>query len=182
MSTEDEETKPLIVAHYRVGYCKPPIHTRFEKGKSGNPRGAAPKPRAVDELNRVIMGEAYRAVTVRQGQRTTRMPAIAAIFRSLLGKALKGSGPAQRAALGLVRSIEGAATDAYWLFFKSALEYKRDAEREIARRKKAGIKDFSDIVPHPDDVLVDAHTGQVHFAKELMPKDHAKLRKMGLKY
>lgn len=181
MNTKDKDAEALIADDYEVGFCKPPVHTRFEKGKSGNPRGSAPKPRAVDELNRVIMGEAYRPVTVRQGQRTTRMPTIAAIFRSQLAKALKGSGPAQRAALGLVRSTEGAATDAHWLLFKTALEYKRDAEREIARRKKAGIKDFSDIVPHPDDILADAHTGQVYFAKELMPKDHAKLRKMGLK-
>jgi hypothetical protein len=24
-----------------VGYCKPPLHTRFKKGQSGNPRGHA---------------------------------------------------------------------------------------------------------------------------------------------
>ena len=24
---------------YKVGYKKPPLHTRFQKGQSGNPRG-----------------------------------------------------------------------------------------------------------------------------------------------
>ena len=27
---------------YEVGYAKPPEHTRFVKGQSGNPRGRAP--------------------------------------------------------------------------------------------------------------------------------------------
>jgi hypothetical protein len=27
---------------YKVGYKKPPLHTRFRKGRSGNPRGRAP--------------------------------------------------------------------------------------------------------------------------------------------
>jgi hypothetical protein len=25
--------------HYPVGYRKPPVHSRFKKGQSGNPRG-----------------------------------------------------------------------------------------------------------------------------------------------
>jgi hypothetical protein len=27
---------------YAVGYGKPPLHTRFETGRSGNPRGGRP--------------------------------------------------------------------------------------------------------------------------------------------
>ena len=28
---------------YQVGPGKPPLHTRFKKGQSGNPRGRSPK-------------------------------------------------------------------------------------------------------------------------------------------
>jgi hypothetical protein len=28
---------------YAVGHGKPPVHTRFKKGQSGNPRGRHPK-------------------------------------------------------------------------------------------------------------------------------------------
>ena len=34
-----DETK----AEYTVGRGKPPLHTRFKKGQSGNPRGPRPK-------------------------------------------------------------------------------------------------------------------------------------------
>lgn len=32
---------------YIVGYCKPPVHTRFQPGKSGNPAGR-PKRKVLD--------------------------------------------------------------------------------------------------------------------------------------
>ena len=32
---------------YEVGYRKPPGHTRFTKGRSGNPRGRSPKREAI---------------------------------------------------------------------------------------------------------------------------------------
>ena len=28
---------------YQVGPCRPPLHTRFKKGQSGNPGGRGPK-------------------------------------------------------------------------------------------------------------------------------------------
>src|SRR5438477_7828410 len=30
---------PERTRHYEVGYGKPPLHTRFQKGESGNPKG-----------------------------------------------------------------------------------------------------------------------------------------------
>lgn len=29
----------MVFDNYEVGYCKPPKHTRFKKGQSGNPKG-----------------------------------------------------------------------------------------------------------------------------------------------
>ena len=64
---------------------------------------------------------------------------------------------------------------------KEVIEYKADAEREIERRRKLGITDISDIDPHPDDLLVDMATGEVHLKEELNPKDSRMLRGLGLK-
>jgi|SRR5271166_774867 hypothetical protein len=66
-------------------------------------------------------------------------------------------------------------------FLKVMIDYKAAAEREIERRAKLGIKDISDIDPHPDDILIDLATGGVYVKGELNPKDSQMLRKLGLK-
>jgi hypothetical protein len=60
-----------------------------------------------ERANYLLLQEAYRPVTVREGERTMRMPAIAAIFRSQLASGLKGNGAAQRASLRMIKAIEG---------------------------------------------------------------------------
>ncbi|MDR7102891.1 DUF5681 domain-containing protein [Croceicoccus sp. BE223] len=50
---------PEAETPYTVGYCKPPIHTRFPPGQSGNPRGRKKGSRGLKtdlhaELNRIV--------------------------------------------------------------------------------------------------------------------------------
>jgi hypothetical protein len=61
------------------------------------------------------------------------------------------------------------------------IDYKARAEIEIERRRKLGITDLSDIDPHPDNVLIDLGTADIHVLGELNPKDNRILRKLGLK-
>lgn len=178
---ERQRTQTACLGNYQVGYGKPPVHTRFRKGRSGNPRGSTPRTKPWDRANQLMLKEAYRPVTVRDGERTVRMPAIAAIFRSQLASGLKGNGPAQRASLRMIGAIEGAFAAVKTEFLKVVIEYKADAAREIERRRKLGIKDISDIDPHPDDLLVDMATGEVYVKDELNPKDSRMLRGLGLK-
>ena len=51
-------------APYEVGYGKPPRHTQFRKGQSGNP-GGRPRRTATERANALLLGEAYRLVTVK---------------------------------------------------------------------------------------------------------------------
>jgi hypothetical protein len=55
-----------------VGYGKPPKHTRFRKGQSGNPKGRPKKNHTnMNELimkeNELIMKEMSTSVTIREG-------------------------------------------------------------------------------------------------------------------
>jgi hypothetical protein len=95
MNDESTKNRAAAVRPYEVGYGKPPVHTRFQKGVSGNPRGGSRKVKQRRARDLAIR-EAYRLVTVREGDRTMRLPALQAVMRSQVALAAKGNGPAQR--------------------------------------------------------------------------------------
>jgi Family of unknown function (DUF5681) len=101
---------------YAVGYGKPPAHTRFRKGRSGNP-GGRPRRMTAGRATALALKELYRPVTVREGDKLIKLPAIQAVLRSKVALAAKGNGPAQRALFEIARAIEkevaaqNAATD-----------------------------------------------------------------------
>jgi hypothetical protein len=90
---------------HKVGYGKPPVHTRFRKGQSGNP-GGRPRGMTAGRATALALKEAYRLVNVREGDNIITLPAIQAILRSQVALAAKGNGPAQRAVIEAVQAIE----------------------------------------------------------------------------
>jgi len=91
-----------------IGYGKPPVHSRFRKGQSGNPTGKRRRGEA-ERAEELIRQEAYRLLTIREGEKVTRMPALQAVIRSQITSAAKGSVPAQRALVKAVQDIEAEA-------------------------------------------------------------------------
>jgi hypothetical protein len=94
---------------YAVGYGKPPVHTRFRKGVSGNP-GGRPAKAPLERIKTLALSEAYRAITVKDGGVTATLPAIRAVLRRQLALAAKGNGPAQRAIIATIAAIEEERT------------------------------------------------------------------------
>jgi Family of unknown function (DUF5681) len=92
-------------ADYQVGYGKPPAHTRFRKGRSGNP-GGRPRGMTAGRATALALKELYRPVTVREGGKLIKLPAIQAVLRSKVALAAKGNGPAQRFLFEIARAIE----------------------------------------------------------------------------
>jgi hypothetical protein len=88
-----------------VGYGKPPVHTRFRKGQSGNPTGKRRHGDA-ERAQALIWEEAYRLLTVREGVKVTRMPALQAVIRSQIAAAAKGNVTAQRAVIKGIQDME----------------------------------------------------------------------------
>jgi hypothetical protein len=88
-----------------VGYGKPPVHTRFRKGQSGNPSGR-PRGMTPGRAKALALKEAYRMVRVKEGDSVIALPAIQAILRGQVALAAKGNGPAQRAVIEAVQAIE----------------------------------------------------------------------------
>ena len=97
--------KKLSRGGHNVGYGKPPVHTRFPKGKSGNP-GGRPRGMTAGRATALALKEAYRPVTVREGDKVMTLPAIQAVLRSQVALAAKGNGPAQRTVIETIQAIE----------------------------------------------------------------------------
>jgi hypothetical protein len=90
---------------YEVGYRKPPVHTRFRKGQSGNPTGER-RGTEIERAKALLRKEVYRLINVREGDKTMRVPTLLAVLRSQLALAAKGNVTAQRAVLRNIQEIE----------------------------------------------------------------------------
>jgi Family of unknown function (DUF5681) len=97
-------------APYEVGYGKPPRHTQFQKGRSGNPGGRSRKTPAT-RFRELALREAYRTVIVMEGGYAVPMPAIQAVLRSQVEIAAAGNVRAQRAVLKMIEDIEVSVSD-----------------------------------------------------------------------
>ena len=118
---------------YEVGYGKPPMHTRFRKGVSGNPRGGSRTQRAA-RVSALALKEAYRMVTVREGDKVTSLPAIQAVMRSQVALAVKGNGPAQRALIAAIHALEQELAAEAAEQAKAAAAQRPISNLEAARR------------------------------------------------
>jgi hypothetical protein len=73
----------------RVGYGKPPKHTRFRPGQSGNPRGRS---RAVDfrDWENPIQKYMLELITVTIKGKKEKVPVVDALIKSAIRRALEG--------------------------------------------------------------------------------------------
>jgi Family of unknown function (DUF5681) len=72
---------------YEVGYRRPPRHTRFKKGQSGNPKG---RPRGSRRLAQLLNKALSRTVVVNEHGRQRRITMLEAIFAQPVTKAARG--------------------------------------------------------------------------------------------
>lgn len=72
---------------YEVGFGKPPKHTRFQPGRSGNPGGKRKRSLTVTEL---IAAEATRLVSVSENGKPVRLRKDQVTVKALFAKAMKG--------------------------------------------------------------------------------------------
>lgn len=99
--TRSQPTTPADSAGV-VGYGKPPQATRFQPGKSGNPRG---RPRGSINSAKHLRESLSKTMPVTVDGKSTRMRRDQALFEGLLRDALKGDNAARRMLLKAMETI-----------------------------------------------------------------------------
>lgn len=125
--------------------------SKRSRGQRGQGASAAA---ALTELDRAMLAEARRTVTVREGGETREMTARDVAMKRLLEMVIKGSPHAARIwfhldAEALAREAEVKAEAA-----ASWRDYQERARQLIAAAEKQG-KPPPEIIPHPDDIVID---------------------------
>jgi hypothetical protein len=131
---------------YEVGYGRPPEHTRFRPGQSGNPRGrpkrAAP---AAGDLAGTIIELLDERIELMRGGQPVRMTARRAIAHQVVNRAVKGDSKALDFLRKLLGTSLGRPEDQIHLDQSGALS-ETDAEvvARALRRMSSASDDNSD--------------------------------------
>ncbi len=159
---------PAEGATYEVGYRKPPAASRFQPGRSGNPkgrpRGARNRRPGPDEerLKAIVLDEAYRTIKVNEGERRITLTIAEAVIRALAVNAARGQLRSQQAFMALLADTERDNKAHYDEYLKAMIEYKWHWENELDRRARLGIAGLEPL-PHPDDIVVDLWANRITF-------------------
>ena len=93
-------TKPK---QYKVGYGKPPKHTQFKSGESGNPEG---RPKGIRNLNTDLEEELSVKILVTEGGAQHETTKQRAMLKSLFAKSLNGDVRASSVLINLILGLE----------------------------------------------------------------------------
>jgi Family of unknown function (DUF5681) len=75
---------------YAVGRGKPPVHTRFKKGQSGNPKGRRKGNVTVADVDAVLDQVLNSLIDVNENGRPQKMSKLRALLTQTVNKGLKG--------------------------------------------------------------------------------------------
>ena len=95
---------PEAPRDYEVGYGKPPRHTRFKKGQSGNPRG---RPRGSKNLKTLLNDALNEPVVITEEGGRRKITKREAIVTQLVNRSATADLRALKILLDILRDIEG---------------------------------------------------------------------------
>ena len=123
---------------YRVGYARPPEHSRFAKGRSGNPNG---RPRGAKNFVTELRQELAELILIKEDGKSHRLSKRRAMIKRLVQKALQGDAKSLTTLLTLAREHEPAPERDP--LAPLAAEDQAIIDRYIARNRRQGNDDGS---------------------------------------
>lgn len=93
---------------YEVGFGKPPKHSQFQPGKSGNPAG---RPKKSKNLKTILLEQLTEEIQVKQNGTRKKMTTQEAIVKSTLHNALNGDRTSQFKILEMILKVIGAEVE-----------------------------------------------------------------------
>lgn len=90
-------------ASAEVGYGKPPRHTQFRPGQSGNPKG---RPKGSLNIATILAAALREQVAVNEGGRRRFITKLEAAIKQIVNKAASGDPGAIRFLIGLTQVVE----------------------------------------------------------------------------
>lgn len=146
---ENDDTK------YTVGYRKPPRHSQFKPGQSGNAKGRPKKATTVDD---VLYEEFNRFVTITEGRQRRRLSKLRVVVRQNINKAANGDMKAAAMLLKLLgshKSDGGDNLDALVEQFRARhrrlVSTDKDENHTTGSRKRSGAAETDGLNPPTTD-------------------------------
>jgi len=87
---------------FQVGFGKPPKHSRFKPGQSGNPKG---RPKGARGLKTELAEELNERISVTESGSVRKVSKLRAVLKAMTAKALSGDPRAANVVLNLVQSV-----------------------------------------------------------------------------
>jgi len=100
--TLDDDARQGNSVNYEVGYRRPPLHTRFQAGVSGNPSG---RRKGAKNLRTLVEDILREEIPLREGSVTKKITKAEAVVRGLVIGAMKGDSRSQMTLFRLAEQI-----------------------------------------------------------------------------
>jgi Family of unknown function (DUF5681) len=122
---------PETPRDYVVGYGKPPVQTRFQKGRSGNPKG---RPRGKKNMSTLLSAALDAAIIVVENGRRKKISKREAIITQLVNKSASADLKATQIVLAMLQDVEARADDS------SDSAAFTEVDQEIIQRIQARLR------------------------------------------